>query len=580
MNATQALRLWQRARRWAVGSAILCGVVVVPVWAWSFFSTASGPRQDHVVYTVTKADLPIVVTERGSMESQIQTEIRCEVENSSVDRSGNYGTQIIFIVPNGSPVKKGDLLVELDSAAIRDKLDRQILDHQRAVSAHVQAKAKYENQITQNETAIAEAKLKLALAKLQLEVFQDPQFGEHVLAVDEVNRSIDETRNLIAEAEAALALQKAEKQGIETLFKLGYRGKNDLDQSTFKLLQAEDKLAASMNRLSTSEASKMQMEKYTKEMKLLTLKGDVETAQRNVLQVETDNLSKLAQADAANKEAEATASKEKERLDKLTVQLGKCKIYAPHNGMAVYAQMDRDEMQIQEGISVRERQHILSLPDLSQMQVKTRIHEAVLDQVVVGLPVTVRVDAFPNRIYTGVVEKVAVVPTSSGWYGSSVKTYDCLIRIPDKVESLKPGMTAVADIHIDRIRNVLAVPVQAVVQIENDNWCYLAGPAGPEKKKIELGRSNDKFVHVTGGLGLNDRVVLNPMMLFDEESSSNNEIAPDAGTPEMPNLPVQKIAENTTGKDQATEPKKKRSGGPRSGKERPTGAKTPTIPSA
>jgi multidrug efflux pump subunit AcrA (membrane-fusion protein) len=182
------------------------------------------------------------------------------------------------------------------------------------------------------------------------------------------------------------------------------------------------------------------------------------------------------------------------------------------------------------------------------MQVKTQVHEAVLDQIQRGLPVTIRVDAFPNRSYVGVVETVAVVPsfTPGGFAQTSAKTYDCIVRIPERVENLKPGMTAVVDIHADRIRNVLSVPVQAVFQIDKDHWCYIDTPGGVEKRKVELGRSNDKFVHVTNGLALNDRVVLNPMSLWEANESSKTDIAPDAGTPDMPNVPVESIAESKT----------------------------------
>lgn len=580
MNATQALRLWQRARHWAVGVTILSCLVVAPLGAWSFFASSKGIDNQFVLYSVTKSDLPIVVTERGSLESQVRTEIRCEVENSSVDRSGNYGTQILFIVPNGSAVKKDDLLVELDSAAIRDKLDKQTLDYQRAVSMQIQASARYENQKTQNETLEAEAKLKLSLAELQLEMYMDPDSGEFKLSHDETERTIDEAQNQIDEAQAALALQVTEKIGIETLFKLGYRGKSDMEQSTFKLLQAEDKVSSSINRLRTTQATRKQLEVYTKKMKILTLEGDVATAKRGLRQVEIDNASKLAQSLAAQQEAVATETKEKERLEKLKVQITKCKIFAPHDGMVVYAREDRynSGSEIAEGVSVRERQQILSLPDLSQMQVKTRIHEAVLDQVIVGLPVTVRVDAFPDRSYTGVVEQVAVVPASNGWGGSSVKTYDCVIRIPEQVANLKPGMTAVADIHVDRIRNILCVPVQAVVQIEKDNWCYIAGEQSVKKAKIQLGRSNDKFVHVTSGINPDDRIVLNPMAIFDEQESESNAIAPDAGAPDMPTVPasaIQKIAEKQATPAKSAVSKKKRGGGPRAPKKAPAVAAPP-----
>ena len=203
-------------------------------------------------------------------------------------------------------------------------------------------------------------------------------------------------------------------------------------------------------------------------MQKLQLEGDLATAERSLKQVKIDNESELAQRLALKVEADKGEEKELERLDKLKDQLKLCKIYAPHDGMVVY---DRDndryssETDIAEGVTVRERQRILSLPDLSQMQVKTQIHEAVLDQIHAGLPVTVKVEAYPNRAYSGVVHEVAVVP--SGSYYTSVKTYDCVVRINERVESLKPGMTAAVEVHVDRIKDVLSVPVQAIVQVEN-----------------------------------------------------------------------------------------------------------------
>ena len=90
-------------------------------------------------------------------------------------------------------------------------------------------------------------------------------------------------------------------------------------------------------------------------------------------------------------------------------------------------------------------------------------------------------------------------------------------------------MTAVVDIHVDRIRNILSVPVQAVFQVDKDHWCYVGGEEGVEKRKVELGRSNDRFVHVTKGIALSDRVVLNPMSLW-EATESTDSISPATST--------------------------------------------------
>ena len=105
--------------------------------------------------------------------------------------------------------------------------------------------------------------------------------------------------------------------------------------------------------------------------------------------------------------------------------------------MVVYAQNEDSGDVIAEGATVRQRQELLSLPNLAKMQIRTRIHEAVLDQIRIGLQVTVRVDAFPNRTYQGVVSEVAVVPSQNS--NTSAKTYDCVVRIPDEVDQLKPG---------------------------------------------------------------------------------------------------------------------------------------------
>ncbi len=254
-------------------------------------------------------------------------------------------------------------------------------------------------------------------------------------------------------------------------------------------------------------------------------------------QVKNDNDSLAEQALAAKNEAESTEVKEQERLERLKQQLVNCKIYAPHSGMAVYVRDRRGNSEIAEGATVRERQDILTLPDLSSMQVRTQVHEAVLDQVRAGLPATVRVDAFPGSVYPAVIDKVAVVPSSDGWFSGSVKTYETIVKIEQEVENLKPGMTAVVDIHVDRIPNVFTVPVQAVVQIDRDNWCYVDSGRGVERRDIKIGRSNARFVHVEEGLAAGDRVVLNPMDVMDERERVGKEISPEAGVPEVPESP-------------------------------------------
>ena len=95
-------------------------------------------------------------------------------------------------------------------------------------------------------------------------------------------------------------------------------------------------------------------------------------------------------------------------------------------------------------------------------------------------------------------------------------------------------MTAISEIHVDRLEDVLAVPVQAIVQIENETWCYAETEFGVEKRVVELGRNNDKFVQLLSGVDPGTRVVLNPMAIYKQDLNRSKDISPDAGAAEFP----------------------------------------------
>lgn len=504
---------WTRWVVLGVLAAVLASAAFVGV-DWYRRQTPA-PTQPLIFHTVKAGELPISVTERGNLESQNNVEIICEVDD--IDGDGVAGTQIIVIVPNGTSVKKGDLLVEFDSSRHRERLDRQILDTESARAAQIQAEAKFENQKSQNITLLDDALLDVELAKLEQKMFVDEQNGTHKLEVEAIERLVDDINNEILSAQATFQLKRNEKRGIEALFKLGYAGKHQLDQSHLDLLQAESQYVAKVNKLKTQLATLKKKQTYEKQMEELTLKGKLETSGRKVEQVKRNNEALLAQADAALHAVNEQLKKEEERLARYQEQIGLCKIVAPQDGMVAYATADRYYgEEIREGAAIRPRQKILSLPSLSQMQVKTSVHESVLDQVKPGLSVGVRIDAFPDRLYPGTVKSVAVLPDQGGWYGSDTKVYQTIILIDEPVERLKPGMTAVAEIHVDRLENVLAVPVQAVVQVGKESACYVATEGTPQRRVVKLGRTNDKLVQILDGVSAGQHVVLNPMAIAEE----------------------------------------------------------------
>lgn len=526
----------EETRRAAWRRRLLIGLLVLALAGGAVAATTmvgrdfAKPDQPLVYHTVKRGALPITVTERGNLESQVNEQVICEVDDINGDNIN--GTPIVWVIPNGSSVKEDELLVELDSAPHQERLDDQILDTERARLAQIQAKVKHENQETQNKTNRDNAELDVRLADLELEMFQDDEMGTHKLEMAVIERKIDDINNEIKAAEATLLIRKNDLRGIESLFKMGYAGKSELDRSRLEFLQAESSFTARINKLTTEVASLNQKDTYEQQMQELRLNGRRETVRRELEQVERNNEAFLAQTQAALDAANESLRKEEERLARYREQVKKCKIYAPQDGMVAYA-VSRSRYysaEIREGAPIRPQQKILELPNLAKMQVKTAVHESVLDQIKPGLKATIRVEPFPDRVYQGTVESVGVLPAQGGYFGSDTKVYETVVTLDDEVEQLKPGMTAVAEIHVKRLEDVLSVPVQAVVQIGRQTWCYVDNAGRVERRDVRLGRTNDKFVEIIEGLGEGARVVLNPMAIIDEEEQKKaEELAEEEG---------------------------------------------------
>ncbi len=536
LESSESFNLIRKAKnpaKWLAAATVLAAGGWWAASAGLLGGSNNSNSSNFVTYEVEPRDVPITVLERGSLESQTNISIYCEVDDVRSD--GINGTPIVWIIENGASVEKGDLICELDSSAIRAELDEQVLDTEEARSAHVQAKANLDNQEIQNATAEYKAELAVQLATLELEMFRDEKVGSHQLELELINRQIDDLNNEIVTARMNMELRKNEKEGIQSLFKLGYAGKSELDRSELSYVQAEGDYAAKLNKLTTQQASSAKLKKFDRKMQELQLEGNLETSKQALKQVQLTNAAKMAQMQGIFTSRTEQLNKEEERLARYRSQLEKCKIYAPQDGMVAYAtpRSSRDT-EIAEGIPVRPRQHILSIPNLKSMQVKTRVHESVLDRIEPGLKVAVSVDAFPDREYSGTVKSVAVLPENSSY--SDTKTYSTVVEIDEEVYQLKPGMTAVCDIKIDYLSDATAVPVQAIVQRSGENWLFIEESGRVQRRKVELGLSNDRYVSVVDGVDFGDAVILNPGSLIDDKQSET-EVAkkPDSGN-DIPDL--------------------------------------------
>ena len=86
--------------------------------------------------------------------------------------------------------------------------------------------------------------------------------------------------------------------------------------------------------------------------------------------------------------------------------------------------------QVREGATVYSRQKIFSLPDMTHMQLKVNIHESLIKKIKPGQKAEVRIDAFPNVVFVGVVKSVSQLADSTRpWMSGGVKEYTTVVNL-------------------------------------------------------------------------------------------------------------------------------------------------------
>lgn len=475
-------RLKERPRLAAgLGLAVLVLGVMV-------FARPRPQTQAVSCYEVKSGDMLVSVVEGGTLEAVSEVSIRSEVEGTA---------RIIFIVPEGSNAKKGDLLVQLDSSSSEDQVNLQQINVEKAQFALVQAEQQLEIQKSVVDSEIQAATLKVEFAESDLK-----KFTNGLALQTERNAQIDITNVL-----ETLEIDQERLRWSEKLYKQGFETKGNLDK---------DRLTASQSQLRLEQAQRAlwMVETFDNPKTKRSLEAALQEAKENLGRLKLQDERKLAQFAADVDSQKKTLALSQEKLERDKKQLVATKIYAPQDGLVVYAGSGgghwSNESMIEEGAVVRNRQEIIKLPDVSAMKVQVKIHETYINQVALGQPAFVVLDSMPDQRFCGNVSKVAPLPDSqSRWGNPDLKVYATEILITDKLPDIKPGVSARAEVLITNLVNVVSVPIQAVTTRKGKQVVFLAS-APQEPVPVTVGQYNTKFIQICSGVRDGDQVLLAP----------------------------------------------------------------------
>jgi HlyD family secretion protein len=154
---------------------------------------------------------------------------------------------------------------------------------------------------------------------------------------------------------------------------------------------------------------------------------------------------------------------------------------------------------IQEGDEMSPGEPILQVVNQSSMQVRARINQADLPSVRVGLPVTVRLDAYPDLEMTGRITQIAPIGVS-GSFSPRVRAFAAVITVDGTNARLLPDLTAAIDVEVERIKNSLVVRRDAVQIDAKGAHVRVRDRSGVSTRQVALGPSDEVDVVVTSGL--------------------------------------------------------------------------------
>ena len=406
-----------------------------------------------LTFEVFQSEFVATVNEAGDIESSVNMEIRCEVKSK-----GTAGTAILKIVPEGTRVKEGDFICQLDDSVLQDELTLQKIT------------------VAEDKASLIQAESDLDTARRVLQEFENGLYAQEIAKLQAE----------VATAEESVRRAAEFRRHSETLSRKGYRTKTQLEADVFAEEKAQLDLELANQNLAVYRD-------FTRDRMVAEFKAEIKKQEANV--------------EATQYTVQLSQSREKE----LQRQVDACRLVAPADGMVVYAnETDRrgdETFVIEEGALIRDGQPIVRLPDPNRMQVRTKVNDSKINRVKVGDDCIVRVDTQPDTPIAGRVRKVSAFPLPRRWYQAPIE-YEVFVDITQQSELIRPGLRGKVEIFTERMADKVQTPLSSLVRRGDDYFAFVREGDEIESRQVEIGVNNDQYVVVESGLSAGDQVLV------------------------------------------------------------------------
>ena len=458
---------------------------------------STGGRSDRpLTSTARKGTLTVTVVESGDLESTKTVDGICEVKG--------YQVKIIEIVPEGTRVEKGDVVVRFDSSEVEKSIAQEEIKVQQAKTKIETSEQEVEIARNKAEEERVTAEIEHKLATLTLEKYTESDYPGEVA----------DLRGNIAQQDSKAEEALGKYEQTKELVRKGFRTPEQLRSAEQEYEQYKFFLERDRQKLEGKEKFELQLKKTELQSKVTQAEGKVKRS-------EATARASIAKAESEFESAKAAFTLEDAQLKEFEEQVAKSKIVAEQSGVVAY---DNEyyydsSMQIREGAMVHFRRKIFSLPDMSSMQVKVNVHESLVKKVQAGQKAEIRIEAFPSLILRGTVQSIANLSDSNrSWRSGGAKEYLTVVTIDAMPEeALRPGMTAEVKILVSTINDALIVPLQCVIAHKGEHFVYVDDGKTITRRPVTIGETNEKLVQIVEGLKPGEKVAQDAKLRADEE---------------------------------------------------------------